>query len=200
MSSRHLVATDSRDSCTRPLDFETIHTQGIPHRTVHVGIVNGERQYFVWSRKDGRLEIPGGHVDWLTEQDRPESYEEAALRETSEELELLGNWGLGSEGAYARLKAHLVPLDRIVNQIPSSHGNNNEWVTVYLLSWQRNWGDPCDSGWRLSAEGKSPQWLSVDEIERLGTEQPMSINAALRLFLRRRGILAPLMRDKFPES
>ena len=98
-----LVATDALDSSVYPLDFSTVHMQGIPHRAVHIEIVNSSGNYFIWHRTDGRLEIPGGHVNWLESKNRPESYEEAAMRELIEELNLPFNWGLSLENAQARL-------------------------------------------------------------------------------------------------
>ncbi len=187
-----IVATDSRDSSAYPLDFQTVHEQGVPHRSVHLEITNDQGDFFVWQRADGRLEILGGHVDWLEGQNRPESYEEAALRELTEELNLLENWSVDVGTANARLKERLSPIVRLVNQVPSSHGYNNEWVTVYELHWQSEWGDPSSSEWTLSEEGNSSRWLSVEDIERLSLEKPLGINAALRLFLRRRDILVPL--------
>ena len=111
----------------------------------------------------------------------------------TEELNLLGHWNVGMNDAYAKLRTRLAPILRLINQIPSSHGNNNEWVAVYKLDWQSEWGDPCDLGWKLSDEGNLPEWLSLEEIERRCLKQPMEINAALRLFLRRRDILVPLV-------
>lgn len=195
-----IAATDVRDSYVHPMDFEDVHLQGIPHRAVHVEIENEQGEYFVWHRDDGRLEIPGGHVDWLEGESRSESYEEAAMREVTEELMLPENWRTDIEGAHERMKGRLIPTARTVNQVPSSHGSNNEWVTVYRLRWQSEWGDPCDARWKLSEEGASPRWLNLEGIERYSVERPMQINAALRLFLRRRGVLVPLISRSRPYS
>lgn len=189
-----LVATDSRDFRTYPLDFETVHAQGIPHRAVHIEIINEQGNYFIWQRTDGRLEIPGGHVDWLEPHGRPETYEESALREVVEELNCPSTWKLDVDNAYIRLKEYLFPVVHIINQIPSLHGNNNEWVFVYGLKWQNDWGDPCGSGWQLGEEGQSPRWMSLSEIEQFCLERPMRINAALRLFMQRRDVLVPLIK------
>lgn len=194
MSYPSLVATDPKDFNTYPKDFRVVHEQGVPHRAVHIEILNSLRKYFIWQREDDRFEIPGGHVDWIEDQNRPETYEEAALREINEELNCSANWELDLEAVFTRLKGCLVPLERIVNQIPSSHGSNNEWVMVYRLYWQDEWGDLCSRKWNLSKEGKTPRWLSLDEIEQLCLEKPMNINAALRLFLRRRDTLIPMIK------
>jgi ADP-ribose pyrophosphatase YjhB (NUDIX family) len=192
MPDSRLVATDATDSLAYPSDFPTVHRLGIPHRVVHLEITNGQGGYYVWQRVDERYEIPGGHVNWLDDLDRPESYEEAAIRELIEELNLKINWDLATDAVQARLQGMLLPVVRLVNQVPSSHGNNNEWVTVYSLKWPPEWHDPCT--FVLSDEGnKSPLWLSLKQIEERSLANPMSINAALRLFLQRRGILVPLV-------
>lgn len=192
MSNSPLVATDATDSHPYPLDFVIAHRDGIPHRAVHFEISNDSGNYFVWLRLDGRLEIPGGHVDWNEEQNRPEPYEEAALRELGEELNLSVNWRLSPSGAENRLLGQLTPIAKIINQTPSSHGSNNEWVMVYGLRWQTEWGNPCE--FAFSEEGqKSARWLSLDEIKELSIKSPMAINSALRLFLQRRAVLIPII-------
>ena len=188
-----LVATDLRDQNTYPLSFDAVHQQGIPHRAVHIEIIDMDNRYFVWHRFDGRLEILGGHVDWDGGNDKPESYEEAALRELDEELQLQLNWNLTTEMINQRLQQKIAPTEHIVNQLPSTHRNNNEWVTVFRLNWQEEWSDPCNPSWQLSNEGISPKWMSIDEIEQYCIEKPMDINAALRLLLRRHNILVPLI-------
>ncbi|MGH9754434.1 MAG: NUDIX domain-containing protein [Blastocatellia bacterium] len=191
MSDSPLVATDATDSHPYPLDFVIAHRDGIPHRAVHFEIFNDQGNYFVWLRLDGRLEIPGGHVDWNEKQNRPESYEEAALRELCEELNLSVNWKLSPSDVENKLLGRLIPIAKIVNQVPSSHGSNNEWVTVYELRWQSDWGNPCE--FIFSEEGhRAARWLSLNEIEELSIKSPMAINSALRLFLQRRGVLIPI--------
>lgn len=188
MLFRPIVATNDADTEAYPADFQTVHKEGIPHRSVHIEVVNDQNKYFVWHRMDGRMEILGGHVDWLVDQKRPESYEEAATREIVEELNILNNWTIGYRSTYKKLKEHISPIVRLKNKIPSSHGNNNEWVTVFNLKWLNEWGDPCNSGWHLSNEGFLPRWLSLEEIKQYNLDKSIEINAALNLFLQRRGI------------
>jgi 8-oxo-dGTP pyrophosphatase MutT (NUDIX family) len=190
MAYAPLVGTDSTNTQAYPVDFETAHAQGRPHRAVHLEISNSRAEFFVWERQDGRLEIPGGHVDWITQAHRPESYEEAALRETIEELNLLVNWQVSATEARARLHGHLRRIGPLViNQLPSPQGHNNEWVAVFGLAWEGSWGDPCQ--FVLSEEGHTaPRWLSLEGIKQESMQHP--INAALRLFLQRHGILIPL--------
>ena len=37
-------------------EFQYVHCLGIPHRSVHVEIANAQGAFFVWERRDGRLE------------------------------------------------------------------------------------------------------------------------------------------------
>ena len=186
-----LVGTDETNDQVYAVDFETAHARGIPHRAVHLEITNAEAHYLVWQRQDGCLEIPGGHVDWLSHTNRPESYEEAALREAIEELNLLVNWQVSATTARACLYGYLHRGPLIINQLPSAQGINNEWVAVFTLAWQGSWGDPCQ--FVLSEEGHTdPRWLSLEEVQQQSTQHPLGINAALRLFMARRGILIPL--------
>lgn len=186
-----LVATDATDSVAYPMDFVAVHTRGIPHRVVHLEITNSAGDIFVCRREDKRLEIPGGHVEWMESEDRPESDEEAALRELCEELNLSYNWKMPVGDVVARLKGHLHPVVKTVNQLPGLQGNNNEWVTVYGVNWLDEWGDPCK--FRLSEEGNhEPQWLTIKELKELSLANPMGINSAVRLLLQRRNIPIPL--------
>ena len=97
-----------------------------------------------------------------------------------------------SNGA-ASISDYLILIKKIINQVPSSHRNNNEWVTVFSLAWQYQWGDPILYK-NLGDGSKNPCWLALDDIERESEKMPMGINAALRLFLQRRNILIPILR------
>jgi 8-oxo-dGTP pyrophosphatase MutT (NUDIX family) len=186
-----LVATDATDSVVYPLDFVTVHNQGVPHRAVHLEILNSQGEIFVCRREDERVEIPGGHVEWIESEDRPESYGEAAMRELCEELNLSFNWNVPAEEVISRMNGRLHPIVKTVNQLPSSQGNNNEWVTVYSVNWLDDWGDPCK--FVLSEEGNhEPHWLSVNELKEMALANPPGINSAVRLLLRRRNILIPV--------
>ena len=192
MAYAPLVGTDERNVETYPVAFEMAHAYGIPHRAVHLEISNSRAEFFVWERQDGRLEIPGGHVDWLTPAHCPESYEEAALRETIEELALLVNWQVSVTAARARLQGYLRRIGPLViNQLPSPQGHNNEFVAVFALAWQDSWGEACQ--FVLSDEGHTaPRWLSLAALQQQSRQHPIGINAALQLFWQRRGILIPL--------
>jgi len=220
MAHAPLVVTDESDSCARsseeiertPEDkdldqFQYVHWIGLPHRSTQIEITNDEKKFFVWERRDGRLEIPGGHVDWLRAQDRAEEYEEAARREVVEELLLHEIWECTELDAIKRLEGMPILVEKVINQVPSSHVNNNEWVTVYRLEWPSQWPDPvaylrdlAKKGKRRKVEAKaeSARWLSEDEIKEKSLEHPMAINAAMRLFWRRRGLMIRLfLREYF---
>lgn len=190
-----IVITDSRDENPRRGESTQAHEEGLCHRTVHLEIMDSEGRYLVCSRQDDRREIPGGHVDWLDEPDggRPETYEEAALRETAEELGLVPKEYSPQqlEDAKEELRRLANPrrVAKEVNQLPSSQGNNNEHVVVYRFTF------PDELKQRINlTEGTDPVWLSEEEIEEWALQPAnwMRINAALRLFLRRRGIVVPL--------
>jgi 8-oxo-dGTP pyrophosphatase MutT (NUDIX family) len=189
-----LVGTSPRNDRCFPVDRDEAHREGVPHRAVHIEVVDLDRRLLVWRRRDGRLEIPGGHVDWIATASSPESYDEAALRELREELALGANWSSSQSEVASRLRASLAPVATVVNQLPSSQGYNNEWVAIYRLVWQPDWGDPSSSSWRLDErEGASePWWRTLDDIEAACSGDPKLANAALRLLLRRRGSLIPL--------
>lgn len=187
----YIVGTDYRDQDTHRLDRERAHQDGIPHRAVHIEIIAGDGRYLVWERRDGRLEIPGGHVDWNEEEGRAETYDEAALREAIEELNLKVNWDGNDATARDRLKSKISSVCRLINQLPSNAGNNNEWVTVFQLRWDTHeWGNP--EQFRFGEEGNTrAQWLSLEELVDLCTSGRRKINAALRLLFQRHNVLIP---------
>jgi len=217
MSHAPLVVSDELDFCPRSsediiptgeklCDFQYVHWFGLPHRSTHIEIVNAENKFFVWERRDGRLEIPGGHVDWLRSENRPEGYEEAARREIVEELLLDEIWECTQEEAVKRLLGLPIPVVKVINQVPSSHVNNNEWVTVYRLQWSDQWPDPVKylhdlakkgKGSKVEGKAESARWLSEHDIKEKSLEHPMGINAAMRLFLRRRGVLIPILLTEY---
>src|SRR5690606_16057529 len=115
-----------------------------------------------------------------------ETYLEAALRELEEELSLLRNWRLGSAEVRARLGGALERRGLFANQLPSSAGNNNEWVMAYRLDWPRAFGEP--TAFHLDEEeGVShATWGSFDELVALATAAPARCASSLRLCLLRR--------------
>ena len=176
------VTNDQNDANLSPHRFSKTHCEGLWHRVVHIEIKNRDK-YFVWQRSDGRYEIPGGHVSWIATQNRAETYEEAAQRELTEELNLPWNWKLAAEDCKRKLKdsGNLIGSP-FKNELSSTHGNNKEWVSVYELTWASDWVDPCKS--ELGEEGNNPQWLSLEEI-RVLHDAGAGLNAALQLFLTR---------------
>jgi len=185
--------------------FQYVHWCGLLHRSTHIEIINSEGKFFIWERRDGRLEIPGGHVDWLNSENRPETYEEAARRETVEELKLDNMWK-GEMEALNNLQGLLVPIEKVINQIPSSHVNNNEWVVVYRLYWPKDWQDPCEflrdlakqkQDSKVEGKAESARWMSIQEIKQKSLGNPMGINSALRLFLRRHGIMVRVLLKEY---
>lgn len=187
-----IVGTDARNEHPRPVDRDEAHRRGIVHRAVHVEILNDEKRLLVWHRRDGRLEIPGGHVDWLDLEARPESYEEASLRELEEELALACNWKVEAAQARSRIAPLLGNVALVANQLPSSAGNNNEWVMVHRIDWPVAFGDP--TAFTLSEdEGVShAAWMSIEDLVSTASEHPEFITSSLRLLLLRHGAMIPL--------
>lgn len=192
MNTPPVIATDALDEAAFPESYGNVHRLGTPHRACHIEIHDSQDRWLIWRRADGRWELPGGHLDWRSEECRPESYEEAALRETMEELNVSLNWHMSDAEAQSRLAGRFIPLGRVINQLPSSAGANNEWVGVYRLCWLNEWGDPTT--FAFGEEGNhSPHWMTLREIIDKSLADPMRINSALRLFLARRNILIPLL-------
>jgi 8-oxo-dGTP pyrophosphatase MutT (NUDIX family) len=190
-----IVATDSRNVETWPVDRRDAHERGLIHRAVHVEVQDNAGRLLIWRRRDGRLEIPGGHVDWLSGEGRAESYLECASRELCEELALAANWGIPFDTARERVAPLLASVAIVSNQLPGRSGKNNEWVNVFQLLWQEGCGDPAGSNWTLDPEEgmSAATWLAVDEIERRCLLAPALPTAALRLLLLRRGVLVPFV-------
>jgi len=195
MAHPPVVVTDVRNENPRPGSTTDAHQDGLLHRIVHVEIVDWTGRYLISKRENGQYEIIGGHVDWLEKLDRAETSEEACLRETAAETRMIPTKYTPQEVETAkeelRRLANPRPVAIDVNQLPSSHGNNNEHVVVYRLTF------PDDLKKRLTSvgdHGGTPEWLTEAEIvERAAQPQNrMRINAALRLFLRRRGVVVPL--------
>lgn len=186
-----ISATDHSDSSQYPVRYDEAHRCGIPHRSVHVEITNADGDFLLRRRAgDGRFEIPGGHVEWLERENRGETYDEAAAREIVEELGLERNWRSTAESARQTILSNLRAECKIINQLPSRDSdNNNEWVAVFTLDWAKQWGDPA--AFEGSLEGDSACWMPLSEIINMSLKNPAEINAALRLFLQRRGVLIP---------
>jgi hypothetical protein len=51
----------------------------------------------------------------------------------------------------------------------------------------------------LSQEGSKASWLNINEIVNMCIKNPMKINSALRIFLRRHNVLIPLIKSKGEE-
>lgn len=189
-TAERIVAVDSNNANERAVERRTAHKQGISHRAVHIDIRNNDGRYLVWRRFDGRLEVLGGHVDWLSALGRGETNFEAVVRELREELNLEKNW---LEDPAGRLRQpYLRQIDTIENRLPSSQGDNHEWVAVFLLDWSKDWGDPAGK-WSLKAvsqggEGYSPQWLTPVELARECGGDDAKVNAAAKLFLARHNV------------
>jgi hypothetical protein len=104
------------------------------------------------------------------------------------------------------LRGLLIPVEKVINQIPSSHVNNNEWVMIYRLYWPEQWQELCEflmdlanrkNKPKFEAKAESARWMSLQEITQKSLSNSMGINAALRLFLRRQGIIVPILLKEY---
>ena len=175
-----IVAADWSDATPRPLRYHLVHSSGIPHRASHVEVWQGQR-LLVWSRSDGKLELPGGHLRWRD--DGPESFEQAAARELLEEL------GAGDDVVARELDALRGALELVVascfNQ--SMAGKNNEWVSVYRVGAELLPLLPSlDAPGALSSDGnRDARWWSVADIRQFAEREPLALASSLKLLLDR---------------
>jgi ADP-ribose pyrophosphatase YjhB (NUDIX family) len=175
-----IVGSDWEDAEPRPLRYSVVHAGGIPHRAAHVEVWRGDR-LLVWSRSDGKLELPGGHLRWRD--DGPEPSPEGAARELLEEL------GEAPDGVARDLPRVRAALELVVascfNQ--SMAGKNNEWVSVYRVAAERL---PLIAGvdrpGALSSDGnRDARWWSVADIREFAERDPLLLASSLKLLLDR---------------
>jgi len=182
-----LVRVSNTNEVLGPVDREEAHSNGFIHRAVHIEIVNREEEFLILRRDDGRSEEVSGHVDYLEPEQEPEDNQHAAIRELYEELELYRNWGVDINEASNRLLPHLVHHASAVNQLLG--GNtlhyNNEFVEVFRLTWDGEWGDPTNY------VSNAAQWLPLEKIVQLAAGGSTFMNSALQLFLHRNSAMAP---------
>jgi ADP-ribose pyrophosphatase YjhB (NUDIX family) len=175
-----IVASDWTDASPRPLRYSVVHAGGIPHRAAHVEVWQGER-LLVWSRTDGKLELPGGHLRWR--HDGPEAFEEGAARELLEEL------GAGEAVVARELERMRGALEPVViscfNQ--SMAGKNNEWVSVYRVAAELLPEAPVlGRAGALSSDGnRDARWWSVADIRAFAEREPLLLASSLKLLLDR---------------
>ncbi len=180
-----IVATDWGNRNPFPETLERVHTTGIPHRAVHLEVFDEAGRLLVWRRSDGRLEIPGGHVDWSEALHTPEPDVVAAARELLEET-----GADPSATAVAALSGQLEHCADFFNQ--SQNGRNNEWVQVFRIDVRRypavgravpNHPRAFDGGANdvLSDEGNfEPRWLGLDDLLDWLRADPTGATSALR--------------------
>ena len=181
-ASGRIVGTDWANENPYPLDFESAHESGKPHRSVHVEVMNDEGSFLVWTRADGRLELPGGHVEWFG--DQSESTDHAAARELLEEV---GCPPDAVEAHVDTLRRKLVRIGTYLNR--SKAGKNNEWVDVFTVEstdLPRVALSRLDAD-VLSTEGNAKAtWMQLEGIRRVAFANPLGVNSSLALLLARR--------------
>lgn len=175
-----IVASDWSDAAPRPLRYSVVHAGGIPHRAAHVEVWQGER-LLVWSRSDGKLELPGGHLRWR--EDGPEAGREGAARELLEEL------GEAPDVVARELPRVQSALELVVascfNQ--SMAGKNNEWVSVYRVRAEVVPSSlVLDRAGALSSDGnRDARWWSLADIREFAEREALLLASSLKLLLDR---------------
>jgi isopentenyldiphosphate isomerase len=120
---RKLDVVDATDTTIGQEDFTVIHTQGLPHREVHVWFITPTHKLIFQRRSLNKSSYPGlldatvgGHVEI------GDSYEQAALREVEEEAGL----NLNPEQLIFLGKFHGFAHDLVTGT------KNNTWRSYYL--------------------------------------------------------------------
>lgn len=185
---RRIVEVDQDDLHPRPIAFDVAHSQGRIHRAVHVEIYSAIRDKTLVLRRNEsqrRLELVGGHVDWLDSAGREETYRECCLRELKEELSLRENvpW-LCEADIDEELRNSLEEVRKCFNRAKSAHRNNAEHVQIFRLNWPEAWGDPALPWWKWNEEVVAAYWLSRADLFSQGLQSDM-VNTALRMFIER---------------
>ncbi|MCK5829050.1 MAG: NUDIX domain-containing protein [Methylococcales bacterium] len=87
MNTELLSVVDKNDQVIETLTRDKIHSQGLPHRAVHILVFNSQGKFFLQKRSIKKDQNKGlwdtsaaGHVD------AGEEYTDAAIREAKEEL------------------------------------------------------------------------------------------------------------------
>jgi len=184
---RQIVQVDQNDLHPRPTAFDVAHTQGRIHRVVHVEIYSATRdKHLVLRRNDSqrRLELVGGHVDWLDSEGRAETYRDCCIRELKEELSLRENLPLSESEIDEELGSSLVEVRKCFNRGKSSHRNNAEHVQIFRLSWPEAWGDPALPWWKWNEEVLAAYWMSRKDLFSQDFQSDIA-NTALRMFIER---------------
>jgi len=183
---RRIVRVDERDRAARAIAFDVAHRNGLLHRVVHIEIYSDDkRQYLIFRRNEiaRRMEIVGGHVNWLADKRRSETYIESCVRELKEELSLVKNTDLNERLLDSEIKRHLYKGIKEKNEgMRSDHRFNREWVQVFRFRWPRAWKDPALPSWHWNEEIIAAYWASDQDILELSDELA---NTALRMFKKR---------------
>ena len=188
-----LVATNSDHSETFPAGWNKCHSEGVPHVTVLVELVNQAGQSMIMKRRDKRWDTSvSGHSQFQGQ--APENPLVTACRETFEELDLAG-LGLAAtpDQAVSLLSPHLRFICRCANQLPSSTGVNNEWVYLFRLHWPADWPDPCRDSLATEEGNNSPRWMEIGAVISFARANPMMINSSLRMLLLSKGHMIPIV-------
>jgi len=174
-----LVGVDEANKKTFPINFRVAHKYGVRHRVMHMEVVDANARVLAWKRKDGRLELPGGHVAWGIHGEEEPRY--AATRELLEEL------GLETDEIAARSGRLAKAVELVTWQMSESNdGDNREWVGIARVPIEALGAVKLKEDGAMSDEkNHDPVWMSPKEIRAYTAENPEGFNSSIRLFLER---------------
>ncbi len=132
-----------------------------------------------------RLELIGGHVNWLECADREESHIECCVRELKGELSLPENVSWSRSKIDQQLSDSLEEIGQHYNRSKSIHRNSAEHVRIFKLSWPNEWGDPALPWWTWNEEVVSGYWVSMSVLFKQNLTSEM-VNTSLRMFIERK--------------
>ncbi len=153
---------DENDHPRASLPRKLVHGQGVWHRVSHVWIQNDKGQLLCQQRSLDKELLPGFWECFFGGHIRPnESYEQAAIREASEEL------GINVATRDLRLWK--------VYKFSDNMGYNNEFMGIFIIGWNGaikdltfNDGEVAQAAWKDIAEIKQAirekggrSWTSV---------------------------------------
>lgn len=156
-SEELLCQVDAADQVIGPCRRGEAHRLGLRHRSVHILVCNAFGDFFLQKRSLAKDVNPGlwdssaaGHVDF------GESYDDCAIRELQEELNI--------EAGHA---------PELLFKLEASAATGWEFIQVYRLRWD----DPIDPN---PDEISAGAWFSAAEIEGWISARPEELTRSVR--------------------